>query len=115
LYKPRARATIQFKQDISFRARHQPLRTEGIPTAEGTEADLQAASVQADSSDGTLLRDAALEHQGFAEAGAFASKSASHGNALGQVLNQAANQAAAIDAQAIGKYQDMRELFFRTT
>ena len=76
-------ATIQFKQDISFRARHQPFRTEGIPTAEGTEADFQPASVQTNSCDGALLRDVAFEHQGLTEARAIASQAAGYRDPLG--------------------------------
>src|ERR1700722_14833550 len=101
LIESERRAAVQLKEDIAFGARHQPLGTEGVPTTQRTEANLEPASVQADGSNGAFLRNAIPEYQCFAKARAITRQTARHGDTVGQVFSQAANQVAAVDAQAV--------------
>src|SRR6185369_6053047 len=105
-------SAVQLIQDIRTGFGDEPFRAERVPAAQGTEADLQAAPVQAQRGDGAVFWNVVSKYQRPAQFRTIAGQPACQGNAFGQVFHQSGHQIAAGDFEPIRKHQDMGQFFF---
>jgi len=108
--EPQNRFSVQLIEDVALGTGHQPFRTEGIPTSDGTVTDSQTGTVEPDRRYDIPFRLPLPDNIGFAEARAVARQSARNRNILRQTGRQSPDQIAAVDLQPVRENENVHEI-----